>query len=68
MLGRGSTTVYSDAAATLIAALPRAGVERLVLCTSAGVEARDTGEVLPYRMLDQVAEPTWRHATPTSAT
>ena len=136
VLGRGSTTVYSDTAATLIAALPRAGVERLVFCTSAGVEARDPGEVLPYRliakplflqrayddmtvaedvirssglewtlvrparltnrpggrpyrvsarfrppggtaipradvaafMLDQVAEPTWRHATPTLTT
>ena len=51
VLGRGSTTVYSDTAATLVAALPRACVERPVLCTSAGVEARDPGEVLPYRLI-----------------
>ena len=134
-LGRGSTSVCSDAAAALVAGMQQAGVDRLVFCTSAGVEPRDPGEVLPYRfiikpflqrtyddmtvaetiirssaldwtlvrparltnrpgrsdyrasarfrppggtaipradvaafMLDQVADPTWRHATPTLTT
>ena len=50
-LGRGSTSVYSNAAAALAAGMPRAGVDRLVFCTSAGVEPHDPGEVLPYRLI-----------------
>lgn len=50
-LGRGATTVYSRAAAALTEALGRAGVTRLVFCTSAGVEPHDPGELLPYRLI-----------------
>ncbi len=50
-LGRGATTVYSRAAAALVAGLPEAGVSRLVFCTSAGVEPHDPGEPLPYRLI-----------------
>lgn len=50
-LGRGTTTVYSRAAASLTAALAQADVRRVVFCTSAGVEAHDPGEVLVYRLL-----------------
>lgn len=48
---RGATTVYSKAAAALAAGMPRAGVQRLVFCTSAGVEAHDPAEALPYRLI-----------------
>jgi putative NADH-flavin reductase len=51
LLGRGATTVYSQAATALATAMPRAGVRRLVFCTSAGVEPHDPGEVLPYRLI-----------------
>lgn len=50
-LSRGATEVYSRAAAALVIALPRAGVSRLVFCTSAGVEGHDPGEALPYRLV-----------------
>lgn len=50
-LGRGATTVYSRAATALTAALGRAGVARLVFCSSAGVEPHDPGEVLFYRLV-----------------
>lgn len=50
-LARGATTVYSKAAAALAAGLPRAGVHRLLFCTSAGVEPHDRAEALPYRLI-----------------
>lgn len=50
-LARGATTVYSKAAATLAVGLPQAGVDRLVFCTSAGVEPHDTAEALPYTFI-----------------
>lgn len=50
-LGRGATTVYSSAAGALVAGLPRAGVSRLLFCTSAGVEPHDPAEALPYRLI-----------------
>ncbi|MGI9149446.1 MAG: NAD(P)-dependent oxidoreductase [Chloroflexota bacterium] len=50
-LARGATTVYSDAAAALAAGMPRAGVNRLVFCTSAGVEDHDPAEALPYTLI-----------------
>lgn len=50
-LGRGATTVYSQAAAALVSGMPRAGVGRLVFCTSAGVGPHDPGEILPYRLI-----------------
>ena len=49
--GRGATTVYSRAAAALVDGMPRAGIGRLLFCTSAGVEPDDPGEVLPYRLI-----------------
>lgn len=51
---RGATTVYSQAAAALAAGMPRARVDRLVFCTSAGVEPHDPAEALPYKL---IAEP-----------
>lgn len=51
LLGRGATTVYSQAAAALVSGMSRAGIGRLVFCTSAGVEPDDPGEVLPYRLI-----------------
>lgn len=50
-LGRGTTTVYSNTAAALVTGLPRAGVNRLLFCTSAGVEPHDPAEALPYRLI-----------------
>lgn len=50
-LGRGATTVYSQTAAALVGGMPRAGISRLIFCTSAGVEPDDPGEVLPYRLI-----------------
>lgn len=50
-LGRGATTVYSRAAAALVAGLPKADVRRLIYCTSAGVEPHDPAEPLPYRFI-----------------
>jgi putative NADH-flavin reductase len=51
LLSRGATTVYSRAAAALVGGMPRAGIQRLVFCTSAGVEPNDPGEILPYRLI-----------------
>ena len=51
ILGRGATTVYSRTAVAAIGGLPRAGVRRLIFCTSAGVEPHDPGEPLPYRLI-----------------
>ncbi len=50
-LGRGATTVYSDTATALTTALPGSGTARLLFCTSAGVEAHDPAEVLPYKLI-----------------
>jgi putative NADH-flavin reductase len=50
-LARGATTVYSRAAAALAAGMPQAGVNRLLFCTSAGVEPHDPAEALPYRLI-----------------
>jgi hypothetical protein len=35
----------------LVGGMPRAGIQRLVFCTSAGVEPNDPGEILPYRLI-----------------
>ncbi len=50
-LARGTTTVYSRAAAALATGMPQAGVNRLLFCTSAGVEPHDPSEALPYRLI-----------------
>lgn len=50
-LGRGATDVYSRTAVALVEALSRAEVGRLVFCTSAGVEAPDPHEALPYSLV-----------------
>jgi uncharacterized protein YbjT (DUF2867 family) len=51
LLGKGATTVYSDAARAIVAAVEGA---RVIFCTSAGVEHDDPAEVWFYR---HVAKP-----------
>lgn len=54
--GPAGTTVYSDAARSLVTAMGATGVRRLVFCTSAGVEDHDPHDRWVY---DHVVRPLW---------